>query len=83
MEKEPAINNPTELLFKAIRVATQAHEGQFRKGSRLPNITHPVNVMKILIEQGCDEEIVAAGILHDTLEDTHMVFGMRRSKKKE
>lgn len=61
-------------IFQAIRLVAEAHEGQYRKGSRLPYITHLMNVMKILIEQGCDEEIVAAGILHDTLEDTSVVY---------
>lgn len=54
-------------IFQAIRLVAEAHDGQYRKGSRLPYITHLMNVMKILIEQGCDEEIVAAGIMHDTL----------------
>lgn len=62
------------LVFKAIRLVAEAHDGQFRKGSRLPYITHLMNVMKILIELGCDDEIVAAGILHDTLEDTDVVI---------
>lgn len=61
-------------IFQAIRLVAKAHEGQYRKGSRLPYITHLMNVMKILIEQECDEEIVAAGILHDTLEDTSVVY---------
>lgn len=62
------------IIFKAIRLVAEVHEGQFRKGSRLPYITHLMNVMKILIEQECDDEIVAAGILHDTLEDTSLVY---------
>lgn len=61
-------------IFQAIRLVAEAHDGQYRKGSRLPYITHLMNVMKILIEQGCDEEIVVAGILHDTLEDTSLVY---------
>jgi (p)ppGpp synthase/HD superfamily hydrolase len=58
------------MLFKAIEFATKAHAGQFRKGSRVPYIIHPLQVGKILIESNCDEEIVIAGILHDTVEDT-------------
>ncbi len=78
------MNNNSELVFKAIQFVAEHHAGQYRKGTRLPYITHLMNVMKILIEHGCDDEIVAAGILHDVLEDTpvkieevEQVFGAR------
>ncbi len=58
------------MLFKAIEFAAKAHTGQFRKGSRVPYIIHPLQVGKILIESDCEEEIIIAGILHDTVEDT-------------
>jgi len=74
MENKPAKNDHSEIIFKAIRLVAEAHDGQLRKGSRLPYITHLMNVMKILIDQDCDDEIVAAGILHDTLEDTPVVM---------
>ncbi|HLC81537.1 MAG TPA: HD domain-containing protein [Candidatus Nanoarchaeia archaeon] len=60
----------TELIFKAIEFAAKAHRSQYRKGTLLPYIFHPLEVGKILLEAGCSEQIVAAGILHDTLEDT-------------
>src|SRR3989344_6571323 len=60
----------TELIFKAIEFAAKAHNQQFRKETRLPYIIHPIDVGRILIEAGCSDEIVAAGILHDTIEDT-------------
>ena len=69
-------------LFEAIEFATRAHAGQFRKGTDLPYIIHPLGVAKTLITAGCSEEVVLAGILHDTVEDTpvtideiHRVFG--------
>ena len=37
----------------------------------VPYIVHPMNVMRILIDAGCDEDIVIAGLLHDTIEDAH------------
>lgn len=58
------------IVFKAIRLVADAHAGQYRKGTRLPYIIHLVNVMKTLAELGCDDEIVAAGVLHDVIEDT-------------
>ncbi|NTW48797.1 MAG: bifunctional (p)ppGpp synthetase/guanosine-3',5'-bis(diphosphate) 3'-pyrophosphohydrolase [Chlorobiales bacterium] len=58
------------LLFDAIEFATKAHSGQFRKGSALPYIVHPLGVGKILIEHGYGEPVVISGLLHDTVEDT-------------
>ena len=58
------------MIFKAIEFATKAHSGLYRKGTKIPYITHPLNVAQILIEYECPESVVTAGILHDTLEDT-------------
>ena len=55
---------------KAIIFATLKHEGQKRKGTNIPYIVHPMEVMQILTAIGCSESVVIAGILHDTLEDT-------------
>lgn len=60
------------MIFKAIEFAARAHAGQYRKGTGIPYITHPLNVAKILIECKCREPVVSAGILHDTLEDTRV-----------
>lgn len=58
------------MIFKAIEFATRAHSGQHRKGTKIPYIVHPLGVAKILIEYGCPDNVVIAGILHDTVEDT-------------
>ncbi|WP_367946648.1 HD domain-containing protein [Virgibacillus dokdonensis] len=55
---------------KAKEFATKAHEGQWRKGSKAPYITHPIRVANILEEAGCSEEVICAGYLHDVVEDT-------------
>ena len=55
---------------KAIVFATQKHEGQKRKGTDIPYIVHPMEVMQILTDMHCEEAVIIAGILHDTLEDT-------------
>jgi hypothetical protein len=52
-------------LHEAIKVATDAHEGQLDKGGR-PYILHPLRVMMAMEET--DEQIVA--VLHDVIEDT-------------
>lgn len=62
------------MIFKAIQFAAAAHSGQYRKGSKIPYIVHPLNVGRILIENNCDEELVIAGILHDTIEDTSVTI---------
>ena len=58
------------MIFEAIRFAVEAHSGQYRKGTNIPYISHLINVMKILCENNCKEEIIVAGVLHDVLEDT-------------
>jgi (p)ppGpp synthase/HD superfamily hydrolase len=62
------------LLEKAVQVATLAHDGQYRKNSKLPYISHPVAVGMILMKAGYSDELVAAGILHDTVEDTSLTL---------
>ncbi len=58
------------LLRKAYALARTAHEGQFRKGGE-PYIMHPVAVAKIIAEDFMmDANSVAAGFLHDVVEDT-------------
>lgn len=63
-----------EIIDKALRIAGTAHSGQFRKGTAIPYITHPVAVGMILMKAGWNDEIVAAGILHDTVEDTKLTL---------
>ena len=53
----------------AIEVAIKAHQNQVRKGTDIPYITHPLAVGIILAKAGCSDEVIIAGILHDTLED--------------
>ncbi len=57
------------MVKKAIAFATQAHEGQFRKGTTRPFIVHPLEVGRIVATMTDDEEIISAAILHDTIED--------------
>lgn len=60
----------SQAVHKAIIFAAQKHAGQVRKGTDVPYITHPVEVMQILTAAGCSERVIVAGLLHDTLEDT-------------
>lgn len=57
------------MIDKAMEFATKAHEGQLRKGTKRPYIVHPIEVGDIVSTMTSDEEIIAAAILHDTIED--------------
>ena len=56
---------------KAKEFAIKAHMGQVRKNEPdKPMIMHPINVGDILSLYGFDDNVVAAGYLHDVVEDT-------------
>ena len=57
------------LFSNAFDLAFQLHEGQFR-ASGDPYIIHPVAVADLLKEIGASPSVIAAGFLHDVLEDT-------------
>jgi (p)ppGpp synthase/HD superfamily hydrolase len=54
----------------ALAFANQRHAGQTRDLDDLPFVTHPMEVACLLHEAGYQDEVVAAGVLHDVLEDT-------------
>lgn len=58
------------LLQKAIEFAAMKHEGFVRKGTTIPYFTHVMEAMEIVSRMSEDEEVRAAAVLHDTLEDT-------------
>ena len=58
-----------KLIRRAYDLADSAH-GEQKRLSGLPYITHPVAVACILVQLGMDSECIAAGLLHDVVEDT-------------
>jgi GTP pyrophosphokinase len=62
-------NSDRELVQKAYQFAENAHTGQ-KRASGVPYITHCVEVAAILCEMGVTPVMTAAGLLHDTVEDT-------------
>lgn len=59
------------LVSRALEFAAIKHQGQFRKNptKKIPYIAHPAEVGIRLAREGYDDEVVAAGILHDVVED--------------
>ena len=58
-----------EIILKAFNYAEKAHQGQ-KRSSGEPYIIHPLEVALILLELGLDPDTIAAGLLHDVVEDT-------------
>ena len=54
----------------AIAYADRHHGGQRREVDGAPFILHPVEVATLLYEAGATDDVIAAGVLHDTLERT-------------
>lgn len=72
------------LFERAVVFATVAHKGVTRKGNRIPYLSHPIEAAAVVAELTDDEEVIAAAVLHDVLEDTdatvqqlHQYFGQR------
>jgi GTP pyrophosphokinase len=59
----------TDLLLRAYAFSNEAHYKQRRKGGN-PYIEHPLAVAGILCDMKMDTNSIAAGLLHDTIEDT-------------
>lgn len=62
--------------YSALNEAIKAHEGQTRKLEGTIYVAHPIEVGFILSEYNLRYEVIIAGILHDTVEDTYMTYEM-------
>ncbi len=58
------------LITRAALTAAEAHKGQTRKGGEVPYVNHVIEVAHLVAEAGGTPEMVAAALLHDTVEDT-------------
>jgi (p)ppGpp synthase/HD superfamily hydrolase len=64
----PGFARASERLADAYRFARDAHEGPRRRGDT--TIDHPEEVARMLHEAGYSEDVIAAALLHDVVEDT-------------
>src|ERR1700685_2356833 len=62
-------NDDVSLIRKAWEFCVQHHKGQMRASGE-PYIIHPLEVAEVLAEMKMDSSAIAAGLLHDSVEDT-------------
>lgn len=68
------------LVEEAIHFAVEAHKGAVRKGTDTPYILHPLETMGILADMKADNNLLIAGVLHDTVEDTSVTLEQIRER---
>jgi (p)ppGpp synthase/HD superfamily hydrolase len=78
MQELPRFVADSDLLASAYMLARSAHHGPSRAGDT--DIEHPVDVAKLLHENDFDEQVVAAALLHDVVEDTTLDVGAIRER---
>jgi|TARA_B110000211_G_C13764713_1_gene414797 (p)ppGpp synthase/HD superfamily hydrolase len=69
-----------ELVQRALAFATLAHHDQKRKYSGQPYIVHPIEVAEIVRTVEHDDEMLAAALLHDVVEDTDVTIEAIKSE---
>jgi len=67
------------LYERALASAAAAHKTQVRKHDNSPYIVHPVMVAQLLQQYGFSETVIAAGLVHDVLEDSSVTKEELRS----
>ncbi len=69
MHMAPHPVSVTTRFSDAAEYARAAHDGQVRKGTAIPYISHPIAVASLVLTYGGDEDQAIAALLHDVLED--------------
>ena len=70
----------TSVLDRAILFAVKAHSGTERRGKGYPYIVHPLEAVEIVATMTKDQELLAAAVLHDTVEDTDVTVDQIRAE---
>ena len=63
-----------DIVKKALKFATKAHEGQTRKYTGEPYVNHPIAVARLVKKVSDDKRMEAAALLHDVVEDTDVTI---------
>lgn len=63
-----------DLISKAMHFAIDAHKGERRKGEGEPMVLHAMETAAIVSSLTRDEEVIAAAVLHDTVEDSGILI---------
>lgn len=74
IERSAGREGEGSMIKEAAEFAEKAHSGTFRKGSAIPYITHPLETAVIASMMSDDEELIAAALLHDTMEDAGVSY---------
>jgi len=67
--------NDHSVFDEALQFAARAHCGMVRKGTHTPFVTHPMEAAVVAAEVTDDPAMLAAAVLHDTVEDTCVTLG--------
>ena len=78
------MNNPLDTTFfdEAVKFALEAHHGTERRGKGYPYLIHLMEAATIVATITNDQEMLAAAILHDTVEDTDVTLEQIRERLK-
>ncbi len=63
-----------ELVSEAIIFSVKCHDGMRRKNSETPYILHPMEAAAIVASMTSDQEVIAAAVLHDVVEDADVAL---------
>jgi (p)ppGpp synthase/HD superfamily hydrolase len=69
-------------LQRAFTYAATKHEGQSRKGTAVPYLSHLMAVTSLVLEAGGDEDMAIAALLHDVVEDCGGMPRLREIRKR-
>ena len=73
-EELPSFARQLPVTSAAIEFARHLHRSQRRLSDEAPFILHPLEVASLLYNSGAPDDVVAAGVLHDVIEDTSTVI---------
>jgi len=74
LKGENEMNKYSDKVKRAIDFAMEKHCGQFRKGTDIPYINHPLEALEIVSSITDDDDVLCAAVLHDVIEDAGVTF---------